>query len=117
MIDIEKEFHSLLLAFHKNNVLKHLVLIGGWALKVYAENFKVKHFPFKTTDVDFSIKDPRSETKKTSPSVHEILIGKGYTPEFGLIYKEEKYIPSPGSFENQLNIDFLCEYGRHIKEP
>jgi hypothetical protein len=117
MVDIEKEFYSLLVAFHKNNVLKYLVLIGSWALKVYAENFKVKHFPFKTTDVDFSINDPRSVKKEASPSVHDILIEKGYTPEFGLISNVEKYIPSPGSTENQLNIDFLCEYGRHIKEP
>ena len=117
MTDIEKGFCLLLSAFSKHNVLQHLVLIGSWALKVYSENYPVKHFPFKTSDVDFSIKDPRSKTKKTSPSIHEILTARGYTPEFGLISKAEKYIPSPEFFENQLDVDFLCEYGRHIKEP
>ncbi len=117
MADIEKEFYSLLSAFDKHNALKHLVLIGSWALKVYAENYKIKHFPFKTTDVDFSVKEPRNKEKKTSPSIHEILMEKGYTPEFGLISKLEKYIPSPEAIENNLDVDFLCEFGRHINEP
>ena len=64
MADIEKEFYSLLSAFDNYNVLTHLVLIGSWALKVYGENYKIKHFPFKTTDIDFSIKNPLSKEKK-----------------------------------------------------
>lgn len=117
MADLEKEFYSLLSAFDKYNALKHLVLIGSWALKVYAENYKIKHFPFKTTDVDFSVKDPRNKEKETSPSIHEILLEKGYTPQFGLISKSEKYIPCPEAIENQLDVDFLCEFGRHITKP
>ncbi len=81
--------------FSKHNVLEHLVLIGSWTLKVYAENYQVKHFPFKTTDVDFSVPEPRNETKKNSPSIHRILIEKGYTPKFGALSNAEKYIPSP----------------------
>jgi hypothetical protein len=117
MNSIENEFHSLLSTFEKYDVLKHLVLIGSWALKVYGENYKIKHFPFKTTDIDFSIKSPRNKEKRISPSIHEILIEKGYIPEFGLVSKSEKYIPGPEFTENQLNVDFLCEYGRHLKNP
>ncbi len=32
MIDLEKEFYSLLCEFSKHNVLEHLVLIGSWTL-------------------------------------------------------------------------------------
>lgn len=35
MADLEKEFYSLLSAFDKYNALKHLVLIGSWALKAH----------------------------------------------------------------------------------
>lgn len=117
MADIEKEFRLLLSSFAEHDLLKYLVLIGSWVLKVYGGNFNLAHFPFKTTDVDFSIKSPRNKKNSLSPSIHEILIERGYTPEFELISKAEKYIPAPQAFENQLDIDFLCEYGRHIKEP
>lgn len=117
MASIESEFHSILSSFEKHDVLKFLVLIGSWTLKIYGENFKIKHFPFKTTDIDFSIKGPRLKERKATPSIHEILIEKGYIPEFGLLSKSEKYIPGPDFTENQLNVDFLCEYGRHIQDP
>ncbi len=117
MDDIEKEFYSVLTAFDQHHVLCHLVLIGSWALKIYEAHFTTKHLPFKTTDVDFSVKNPRQLSLKVSPSIHEILLAKGYTPEFSPNSRAEKYIPRPEFGANQLDIDFLCEYGRHIREP
>lgn len=117
MFEFEKEFHSILKSLNEIDALRHLILIGSWVLPVYAENYAISRFSFTTSDIDFSIIRPHDPAKKSSPSIHAKLIEIGYIPHRSPITQDEKYIPALESANNKLNIEFLCEPGRIIKEP
>ncbi|UCH98668.1 MAG: hypothetical protein JSV88_12265 [Candidatus Aminicenantes bacterium] len=67
--------------------------------------------------MDFSVARPHDISKISSPSIHVILNELGYMPHFSIIDKAEKYIPALESTGKNLNIEFLCDPGRHTKEP
>lgn len=117
MFEFEKEFYSIIKGFHRNGELDHFVLVGSWCLLVYRNHYPISQFTFNTSDVDFSIYRPQDLQKKASVSIHELLLKMGYVPKFSVIDNAEKFIPAPLSPLNNLNIEFLCEPGRHIQEP
>lgn len=117
MFEFEEEFYTILSHFNKSGALKHLVLIGSWVLAVYRDKYKIEKFQFTTSDIDFSIARPHDLSKISRPSIHVILNELGYMPHCSVIDKAEKYIPALESTGKNLNIEFLCDPGRHTKEP
>lgn len=115
--EFEEEFYSILTGFNKSNALKHLVLIGSWVLPVYRENYDIGSFQFTTSDIDFSVSRPHDPSKVSNPSIHQTLTELGYMPHFSAIDRAEKYIPALESVGKRLSIEFLCDPGRHAKEP
>ncbi|MCP5047781.1 MAG: hypothetical protein GY940_11465 [bacterium] len=116
MFQFEKEFLAILSNFNKINGLKHLVLIGSWVLLVYRENYNIEKFQFTTSDIDFSVRHPRSPITASDPGIHETLTEMGYMPHYSTFTQSEKYIPALDSYGNNLSIEFLCEPGGHIQK-
>jgi hypothetical protein len=117
MVEFEKEFIGLLKEFQQKGALEHLVLIGSWCLPVYREHYPIPRFTFITSDVDFSIHNPRDLRRSPGLALQESLIKLGYVPKSGILSKAEKYIPAPDSLAKSLSIEFLCEPGRNAVEP
>jgi hypothetical protein len=113
----EEEFYMILKSFAKSSALEHLVLVGSWALAICGENYDIKKFQFTTTDIDFSLNRPHDTAKVSCPSIHSTLTKLGYIPHFSIIDRAEKYIPALDTVGKALSIDFLCDPGRHAKEP
>lgn len=111
------EFNNLLYEFKKKNVLQHLVLIGSWSLKIYEKNYPLKSFALNTKDIDFLVKFPRGPFPDNVENIYNILKKSGYTARQAMLSKAEKYIPDIPFSYNKLDIEFLCNPGRHIKEP
>jgi hypothetical protein len=65
MFEFEKEFVALLKEFQQQGALSHLVLIGSWCLPIYWEHFSFSRFTFTTSDVDFSISQPRDPAQSS----------------------------------------------------
>lgn len=117
MLDIEREFLSILRNLDDIGALSHLVLIGSWVSPIYAENLGVKTALFTTTDVDFSIRKPHDRSLGTEPSIHKKLLDIGYLPFIDPLSGSGKYIPALDQTRNQLSIDFVCEPGRIVRRP
>lgn len=117
MFEFEREFYLLLKEFHKVGALNDLILIGSWCLMIYRDNYPITRFAFNTSDIDFSIYRPQDLQNRARISIHELLTKLGYVAKISIIDNAEKYVPAPFSTTNNLNIEFLCEPGRHIKEP
>ena len=56
---IEQEFYGIIASLAKHDVLKHLVLIGSWALRIYEESEGLPGTALVTQDIDFLVKRPR----------------------------------------------------------
>jgi hypothetical protein len=117
MFEFEKEFVALLKEFQQKGALEHLVLIGSWCLLIYREHYPISRFAFNTSDIDFSIHNPRDLRRSSGIALQESLTKLGYVPKSGILSKAEKYIPAPDSEANSLSIEFLCEPGRNTLEP
>ncbi len=112
---IEQEFYSVIKKLHETDNINNLVLIGSFATIVYRDHYKFSDITLRTKDIDFSVLDPRHIKKDTSlPTVTQVLMGMGYRTELSMLSDCQKYIPE----ENRLlEIEFLCEPGRHIQKP
>ena len=112
---LNDEFNNLLSEFNKKDVLKHLILIGSWSLKVYEKNYPLEKFKFITKDIDFLVKMPRGPFPENVENIYNILKNKGYIAKQTMLSNAEKYVPDI-AYDNELDIEFLCQPGRHIKE-
>jgi hypothetical protein len=114
----ESEFIKILTHIREYKLNQFFVLIGSWAMLVYKENPNLitikRDVLLITKDIDFSIKRPRDSFPEVNFS--RILVDLGYNVEFSMISGSEKYKPQDFS-DNQLEIEFLCPYGRHIQDP
>ena len=66
MNKIKKTFWETIKVLSKNEVLKHVVLIGSWAEYIYEESGLLKNFEanLKTKDIDFLIRNINKPRKK-----------------------------------------------------
>jgi hypothetical protein len=96
--------------------LKHLVLIGSWALRVYEESEGLQGTALVTRDIDFLVKQPRGPVPKGTANIHEILREQGYRAMTSSVGFNEKYIPDKSETDNELRIEFLCQPGRHVQD-
>jgi hypothetical protein len=113
---IEQEFYEIIASLAKRDALKHLVLIGSWALCVYEESEGLPGTALVTQDIDFLVKQPRGPFPKGTPNIYEILREQGYRALTSLVDFNEKYIPDKTETDNELRIEFLCQPGRHVQD-
>lgn len=100
----------------RKDVLKHLVLIGSWVLAVYRKHYPFGDFELVTRDIDFLVKNPRGPFPKGGGNIFEILQERGYKVLHSPGSKAEKYIPDKSRTDNELDVEFLCQPGRHIQD-
>lgn len=115
MLPIEQEFYEVLKRLSDTHNTNNLVLIGSFATIVYRDHFHFNDITLRTKDIDFSVLDPRHIKKNSSsPNVTQVLLEMGYRTMLSMISESQKYVPEES---RHLEIEFLCEPGRHIQEP
>lgn len=100
-------FHKVITKFHFSGILKHVILIGSWALPVYKYYFSNSpEIPIlRTSDIDFLIPNPPKINNQVD--VPKILKMFEFEEKFALMGNHTKFV------HPDLEIEFLIpELGR-----
>jgi hypothetical protein len=105
-------FYTIIKTLHEEEVLKQLMLTGGWCQRLYTHYFKnpLEISALRTADVDFIVKRPIISKKKID--LPEILNKIGFEEVFSTPSGYIKYL------HRDLEIEFLIsEIGRGSDKP
>ena len=105
-------FLQILQELNKNNILQDLIIIGGWCLIIYREQYGNPNTisALRTSDVDFLVSP--DQKFQTSLDIGEIFSNIGLEEKFSITQGYIKYV------HPDLEVEFLVPMiGRQINAP